>query len=107
MTPAQFGTVRSNKQNSEQRPFRCELLILFSTSHTPRFGVRGGRGWVRTMPRPWVPISLYLTAFLKLFSLLQKRFRPSVRPSDHDTMTNTGLEVTASPSGSNINFLFQ
>ena len=37
----------------------------------------------------------------ELFGWLQKRFRPSARPSDQDTMTNTALEAIASSSGKN------
>ena len=28
-------------------------------SATPRFRVRGGRGWAHSVARPWVPISTY------------------------------------------------
>ena len=41
---------------------------------------------------------LYQTV-LKLFSWLQKCFRPSVCPSDTDMMTNTAIEAIASSSG--------
>ena len=37
---------------------------------------------------------LYFT-FFELFTWLQKRFRPSVRPCDPATMTNTALEATS------------
>ena len=42
----------------------------------------------------------------ELFSWLQTRFRPPIRPSDPDTMTNTALEATASPSGTNKNTIY-
>ena len=38
---------------------------------------------------------------VELFSWLQRQFRPSVRPSAPDTMTNTTLEAVASSSGKN------
>ena len=45
---------------------------------------------------------LSLTA-IELISSLQNRFRPSARPSDPDTMTNTGLEAIASSNGKKTN----
>ena len=53
------------------------------------------------------PINTYgvaLTAF-ELYSLFQKRFRPSVRPSDLDAMTNTAIKAIDSSSGKKFNFL--
>ena len=45
--------------------------------------------------RACVPIDLSYTVF-ELISWLQKRFRPSSRPFDTHTMTNTTLEAIAS-----------
>ena len=42
-----------------------------------------------------------LSTASELFIWLRKRFRPSIRPSDPDTMTNTAIEAIASSSGKN------
>ena len=47
---------------------------------------------------------LSLTMF-ELFGWIQKRFRPSVRPSDGNTMTNAVLAPTASSSGKNSSYM--
>ena len=47
---------------------------------------------------PIYTYGLSLTVF-ELFSWLDKRFRPPVRPFDPDTMNNTALEAIASSSG--------
>ena len=77
---------------------------------TPRFGGlgdAGGRGWAHSIAHPLLPISFPLTHMvylLPLFSYLAGFKGVSVRPSDPDTMTNTGLEVIASVSGKNCMF---
>ena len=76
----------------------------FSTHRFGELKGHGSLGWAHSIARQWVPISsifytysLSVTIF-ELFSWLQQRFRPSVRP---DTMTNTAREATASSSGKN------
>ena len=73
---------------------------------TPRFGVRGSRGWAHSIGRPWVPTSSPLTCMVYLLPVLSyvilraaKAFPPAHPPTDPDTMTNTALEATASWSG--------
>ena len=70
----------------------------------------GRRGRAHSIARPSVPISsplthnmVHLLPFFELFRWLQKRCRPSPRPTP-DTITNTALEAIASSSGTNNSY---
>ena len=84
------------------QPFRCNVKgRLFD----PPFGGWGyvvGRGYARSMARPWALISSPLTHLIYLLpflSYLAGSKGVPVSPSVADTMTNAALEAIASSSG--------
>ena len=71
----------------------------------------GSGGLARSKASPWVPISFPLTCMVYLLQFLSYlagsksvSVRPSPRPFDPDTMTNTTVEAIASLGGKNWRF---
>ena len=96
----QQGHHHDGDQTARRLRMMCSICgCRFATSP---YGVRGSPGWAYLVARPWVPISSPLTHVVYLLpvsSYLAGSKNISVRPSDPDTIKNTGLETTASSSG--------
>ena len=95
-----------NGNQAARRP-RMMCSICGRQCTTPLFAVRGD--WNESVASPCIPISspltymVYLFPFLSYLGWLQKRFRPSIRPSARPTRIrwHTALEAIAWSSSKN------
>ena len=104
-TPVQQQGLRHNGDQAARRTHITCSLWRGRRFATPRFGIRGSRGWAHLVASPLLSIRSPLTHMvypLPLLSYLVDFKSISARPSDSYTMTVAALEAIALSIGKTV-----